>query len=56
MHAKQSEDRATDRHPVLVKRGHNDVVNSYAPRLAGITEDRAPESTGCCVPPTRPAR
>lgn len=33
-------DRATDRHPVLVKRGgHNDVVNGYALRLAGITED-----------------
>ncbi|MFC0430987.1 amidohydrolase [Kutzneria buriramensis] len=33
-------DQATDRHPVLVKRGgHNDVVNSYALRLAGITED-----------------
>ncbi|WP_405970114.1 amidohydrolase [Streptomyces sp. NBC_00988] len=33
-------DRATDRHPVLVKRGgHNDIVNSYALRLAGITED-----------------
>jgi predicted amidohydrolase YtcJ len=33
-------DRATDRHPVLVKRGgHNDVVNSYALRLAGITEE-----------------
>ncbi|MEU8970692.1 amidohydrolase [Streptomyces monashensis] len=33
-------DRATGRHPVLVKRGgHNDVVNSYALRLAGITED-----------------
>ncbi|MFK4105110.1 amidohydrolase [Streptomyces sp. NPDC019531] len=33
-------DEATDRHPVLVKRGgHNDVVNSYALRLAGITED-----------------
>ena len=32
-------DQATDRHPVLVKRGgHNDVVNSYALRLAGITE------------------
>ena len=32
-------DRATDRHPVLVKRGgHNDVANSYALRLAGITE------------------
>ncbi|WP_046730758.1 amidohydrolase [Streptomyces humi] len=31
---------ATDRHPVLVKRGgHNDVVNHYALRLAGITED-----------------
>jgi len=33
-------DRATGTHPVLVKRGgHNDVVNSYALRLAGITED-----------------
>ncbi|MEU6657611.1 amidohydrolase [Streptomyces sp. NPDC046821] len=33
-------DRATHRHPVLVKRGgHNDVVNTYALRLAGITED-----------------
>ncbi|WP_037606003.1 amidohydrolase [Streptacidiphilus rugosus] len=33
-------DLATDRHPVLVKRGgHNDVVNHYALRLAGITED-----------------
>lgn len=33
-------DQATSRHPVLVKRGgHNDVVNSYALRLAGITED-----------------
>jgi predicted amidohydrolase YtcJ len=33
-------DQATDRHPVLVKRGgHNDVLNSYALRLAGITED-----------------
>lgn len=33
-------DTATDRHPVLVKRGgHNDVVNSVALRLAGITED-----------------
>lgn len=33
-------DQATDRHPVLVKRGgHNDVVNHYALRLAGITED-----------------
>ncbi|MEV7283061.1 amidohydrolase [Streptomyces sp. NPDC093252] len=33
-------DRATDRHPVLVKRGgHNDVVNTRALRLAGITED-----------------
>ncbi|MEU5534404.1 amidohydrolase family protein [Streptomyces sp. NPDC020362] len=33
-------DRATDRHPVLVKRGgHNDVVNTCALRLAGITED-----------------
>lgn len=32
-------DQATDRHPVLVKRGgHNDVVNTYALRLAGITE------------------
>lgn len=33
-------DQATDRHPVLVKRGgHNDVVNNVALRLAGITED-----------------
>ncbi|MFD7335392.1 amidohydrolase [Streptomyces violascens] len=33
-------DRATDRHPVLVKRGgHNDVVNTYALHLAGITVD-----------------
>ena len=33
-------DQATDRHPVLVKRGgHNDVVNGYALRLAGITEE-----------------
>ncbi|MEV6773555.1 amidohydrolase [Nocardia sp. NPDC051030] len=33
-------DQATDRHPVLVKRGgHNDVVNTYALKLAGITED-----------------
>ena len=33
-------DQATDRHPVLVKRGgHNDVVNNYALRLAGITEE-----------------
>ncbi|MFD5841007.1 amidohydrolase [Streptomyces chartreusis] len=33
-------DTATDRHPVLVKRGgHNDIVNTYALRLAGITED-----------------
>jgi predicted amidohydrolase YtcJ len=33
-------DQATDRHPVLVKRGgHNDVVNTCALRLAGITAD-----------------
>uniref|UniRef100_A0AAU2VF26 Amidohydrolase family protein n=1 Tax=Streptomyces sp. NBC_00003 TaxID=2903608 RepID=A0AAU2VF26_9ACTN len=33
-------DRASDRHPILVKRGgHNDVVNTLALRLAGITED-----------------
>ncbi|MFD9634226.1 amidohydrolase family protein [Streptomyces violascens] len=33
-------DRASGRHPDLVKRGgHNDVVNTYALRLAGITED-----------------
>lgn len=39
-------DQATDRHPVLVKRGgHNDVVNHYALRLAGITED-APVPAG----------
>ena len=36
-------DQATDRHPVLVKRGgHNDVVNTYALRLAGITEGATP--------------
>ena len=40
-------DRATDRHPVLVKRGgHNDVVNTYALRLAGITEDTPVPSGG----------
>ncbi|MEV5576784.1 amidohydrolase [Spirillospora sp. NPDC052269] len=39
-------DRATDRHPVLVKRGgHNDVVNTFALRLAGITID-TPEPPG----------
>ncbi|WP_395369139.1 amidohydrolase [Streptomyces tubercidicus] len=33
-------DQASDRHPILVKRGgHNDVVNTLALRLAGITED-----------------
>lgn len=40
-------DQATDRHPVLVKRGgHNDVVNNYALRLAGITEDTPPSPGG----------
>lgn len=40
-------DTATDRHPVLVKRGgHNDVLNSYALRLAGITEDTPQPSGG----------
>jgi predicted amidohydrolase YtcJ len=40
-------DQATDRHPVLVKRGgHNDVVNTYALRLAGITEDTAVPAGG----------
>ncbi|MCU1682864.1 MAG: amidohydrolase [Amycolatopsis sp.] len=39
-------DTATDRHPVLVKRGgHNDVANSYLLRLAGITEN-TPVPTG----------
>ena len=39
-------DEATDRHPVLVKRGgHNDVVNSYALNLAGITE-QTPDPPG----------
>ena len=39
-------DGATDRHPVLVKRGgHNDVVNSYALNLAGITE-QTPDPPG----------
>jgi predicted amidohydrolase YtcJ len=33
-------DTATERHPILVKRGgHNDVLNSYALQLAGISED-----------------
>ncbi|MFI9387016.1 amidohydrolase [Kutzneria sp. NPDC052558] len=33
-------DRATDRHPILVRRGgHNAVANSYALLLAGVTED-----------------
>ncbi|MFG2368563.1 amidohydrolase [Streptomyces mirabilis] len=40
-------DRATDRHPVLVKRGgHNDIVNTYALRLAGISEDTPVPSGG----------
>lgn len=39
-------DEATSDHPVLVKRGsHNDVLNSYALRLAGITAD-TPEPPG----------
>lgn len=39
-------DTATDRHPVLLKRGgHNDVFNSYALKLAGVTED-TPEPPG----------
>jgi predicted amidohydrolase YtcJ len=33
-------DRATDKHPVLVKRGgHNAVANTYALQLAGVTEE-----------------
>jgi hypothetical protein len=33
-------DQATDRHPVLVRRGgHNAVANSFALRLAGVTDD-----------------
>ena len=33
-------DQATDRHPVLVRRGgHNAVANSAALRLAGVTDD-----------------
>ncbi|GAA0666475.1 amidohydrolase [Kitasatospora atroaurantiaca] len=39
-------DQATTDHPVLVKRGgHNDVLNSHALRLAGITAD-TPEPPG----------
>jgi predicted amidohydrolase YtcJ len=39
-------DSVTERHPVLVKRGgHNDVVNSAALRLAGISET-TPEPPG----------
>ena len=38
----QELDSATSDHPVLVKRGgHNDVVNTYALRLAEITADTA---------------
>ncbi|MFJ8388885.1 amidohydrolase [Streptomyces sp. NPDC094438] len=33
-------DQASDKHPILVKRGgHNDVVNTLALQLAGITDD-----------------
>jgi predicted amidohydrolase YtcJ len=41
----QDLDRATTDHPVLVKRGgHNDVLNSFGMRLAGVTkETRAPD-------------
>ncbi|MEV6006990.1 amidohydrolase [Streptomyces sp. NPDC051976] len=39
-------DQVTTDHPVLVKRGgHNDVLNSHALRLAGITED-TPQPAG----------
>lgn len=39
-------DRATDRHPVLVKRGgHNAVANTCALRLGGVTAD-TPEPPG----------
>lgn len=39
-------DSVSDRHPILVKRGgHNDVANSVALRLAGVTED-TPEPAG----------
>jgi predicted amidohydrolase YtcJ len=39
-------DQATTDHPVLVKRGgHNDVLNSHALRLAGITAD-TPQPAG----------
>ena len=47
-------DGATDRHPVLVKRGgHNDVVNSYALNLAGITE-QTPDPRAAPSSATRP--
>jgi predicted amidohydrolase YtcJ len=40
-------DHATDRHPVLVKRGgHNSVLNSCALRLAGITRDTSAPAGG----------
>ncbi|GAA0691729.1 amidohydrolase [Kitasatospora atroaurantiaca] len=40
-------DQATTEHPVLVKRGsHNDVLNSHALRLAGITADTSQPNGG----------
>ena len=46
----QELDAATTKHPVLVKRGgHNDVVNSLALRLAGITRETRDPPGGTIV-------
>jgi predicted amidohydrolase YtcJ len=43
-------DRATADHPVLVKRGgHNDVLNSFGMRLAGVTKDTPAPDGGTIV-------
>ena len=43
-------DEATTKHPVLVKRGgHNDVVNSFALKIAGISRDTPDPPGGTIV-------
>ena len=43
-------DAATTKHPILVKRGgHNDVVNSMALAIAGITKDTPDPKGGTIV-------
>ncbi|MFI5420808.1 MAG: amidohydrolase, partial [Nitrososphaerales archaeon] len=43
-------DAATTKHPILVKRGgHNDVVNSMALKIAGITKDTPDPKGGTIV-------